>query len=343
MKVKYSDIKDYSLLFIILTIFIVSSMSGNLSLILIPIFLLLKEAFNNIISILVILILSPLLLLTSFSNFSSYVLLSLTIVLFSSRFNGKEDLVFNMYVLILSPLLISLPFFDQATGTNLTILTFGERLYPLIYLPNLTLKIHPNLIGITAAITAAICIFKKRFILLIPIIYVLFLTQSRSAIIFLIIFLVISTNISVKKIAYMSVVLSLIITIIMMTPIKDRMVDYQDNGRLETYALYYSILDKSFPLGYPLKEYFNLLDGNAGIDNFYLTGLVEYGFLFPYLIVCFLLYFSLNYKDEHYKIRLGFFIAFLLQGIVESSLLGSSLLWPIFALCFNSFSRKLFK
>ncbi len=327
------------LIYICMLVFLISTIFGSLKFLPLVLIFLFKEIFKNITAIFFFLIFSPLLLFTSFDNFSYYIVFVIFIILFSSRFSNSPKTVLNVYVKTMIPFLLILPFFDQYEGNTFSVLTFGNRLFPVI--PFIDQSINPNTIAIVAAVCSLITFFEKKFILFVLAFYILLITQSRASIGFFVLVLVLSSNFNIKKTIGLIFSLSSFIYIVSLTPIWSRFNNYQENGRLETYALYAQIIKNSFPLGYPLKKYLDYSSKMpAGVDNLYLLGIINFGYIFIYIIFLFIFYFMLNRKDDFSKIRMAYFLGFLSFGFLEASFIGNYYLWPIFALCFNSFGYK---
>ena len=331
--------KNKTLIVLCISILLVSTIFGSLKFLPLVLLFLYKEIFKNITSLFIFLAFSPLLLLTSFSNFSYFVVFILFIVLFSSKFHNSSKDVYHIYLNMMIPFLLVLPFFAQYEGNTYSVLTFGNRLFPVI--PLINQSINPNTIAIIAAVCSVLAILNKRYYVFALAFYILLITQSRASIGFFFIVFMLCSNFSLKKIIAGLTATGIFIYIISLTPIWERFINYQENGRLETFALYSHIISDSFPLGYPLKEYLEYSSKQpAGVDNLYLLGIINFGYLFVYICAVFIFYIFLNKKDEFYKIRIAFFIGFFSFGLLEASFIGNYFLWPIFALCFNSFGRK---
>ncbi|NHC03376.1 hypothetical protein G9F31_06290 [Acinetobacter sp. 187] len=322
-----------------ISILLISTIFGSLKFLPFALILLYKEIFKNITSLVIFLLFSPLLLMTSFSNFTYYVVFILFIVLFSSRFYNMAKEVCHIYMNMMIPFLLILPFFPQYEGNTYSVLTFGDRLFPEI--PLIDQSINPNTIAIIAATCSLLAILNKRYYLFSLVFFILLITQSRASIGFFFIVFIFCSNFNLNKIIGGITATGIFIYIISLTPIWERFNNYKENGRLETFALYSNIIEDSFPLGYPLKEYLLFSSKQpAGVDNLYLLGVINFGYLFVYICIFFIFYFILNKKDKSYKIRRAFFLGFFIFGLLEASFIGNYFLWPIFALCFNSFGRK---
>lgn len=153
--------KNKTLIFLCISILLVSTIFGSLKFLPLILLFLYKEIFKNITSLFVFLIFSPLLLLTSFSNFSYFVVFILFIVLFSSKFHNSSKNVYHIYLNMMIPFLLVLPFFAQYEGNTYSVLTFGNRLFPII--PSINQSINPNTIAIIAAVCSVLAILNKRY------------------------------------------------------------------------------------------------------------------------------------------------------------------------------------
>ncbi|MCH4248682.1 MAG: hypothetical protein LKF82_12785, partial [Acinetobacter populi] len=285
------------------------------------------------------LLFSPFLYFVEYSNFASYFIFVTFVILFSSSFSFKLDKVFSIYLLFVFPIIISLCFLPQSTASIQEIMMFKERLYPEI---TEDFRLQPNQIALLAAICCFICFIKRKFLFFAIAFLILLWTQSRSGLVFLIVSMFFSNKLTLKRTFLPLISILIVVCVILLTPIKDRFVNYQENGRLETYALYYNMLNNAFPFGYPISIYESFIEFNgAGIDNLYLFGYLSWGVLFFYCFFLFIFSYIKNTKDEYFYIRRALFFAFLVHGIVESSLLANVLAWIIFAMCFNSFNGAL--
>lgn len=298
------------------------------------------KIITSFFSLLLFLSLSPLLIIVDFENFKDYILMFLIIILISSKYIGKERLFLDSYSNILFLLIFSSLFMEQLGGSIWDVLTFEQRLTPIISGDEYG---NSNIIGLIGAICFISYFLNRKYFLMGLSLFIVLLTQSRSSILFIFTFLIFSINFSLKKIMLSLVSIIILFFCIYLSPIKDRFINgpgESGDERILRIILHLDTIKNSLPFGFPYQKYLDLSQIYGTIDNNYIYLYIRFGLIgvFSFLLLC--LFFILNEKDDFYRVRLALFLSFLLQGLLESSMYGNYFMWPVVAICFNSFINR---
>lgn len=326
--------KNVEILFCISTLLSCFIFNNSLLLILIWV-LLLKDVLKNIITIFIIFYISAILILIDIKSFASLFFLLTTIVALATRFRNdilKVLLIQSIFITIL--ISISLFISDQFVNTFQDVYTFKQRLYLVTPTGHI---LHPNAIGLWCSIAIFGFYINKRFILCIPATYILLLTQSRSAILFLVLCLLFSQKLNIKNLFLLILSLFSFYILILYTGIIDRFKNDGENGRIDRFNIYKPYLENDFITGIGVSKYHDLVDNYGTLDNLYFVSLLRFGIFGVFAFIFLFYFFYKNKKDDYSRIRLSIFASFMILGLIESSFLGNILSIFTLALAFNNF------
>lgn len=295
------------------------------------------EIKKNLHHLLFIFISSIALIFVEFENFKEYLLMTFSIILFSSKLSKDILYVLKVYSIYISTLILSVLIVGvQKYGDFQDVLTFQSRLW--LILPD-GKEFNPNPLGILCAIsTLGFLVNKKYFFSLFPLI-ILLLTQSRAAIIFLVISYIFSYRLTFKNILLISFSLVPFLYIIMISDLSNRFTNDGENGRLERSYLYFNIIKNNYLLGYPINDYLYFSSLYGSLDNMYLLMILQYGIV-GLLFFLYIIYLkATSKKDNFYRLRSSIFWAIMIYGLFEGGIPGMFLMWIIFALCFTNLGK----
>lgn len=297
------------------------------------------DVINKVkISIFIHLFFSIFFVFIDFDTFKNFLLLGLTIIIISEKFRYYPKKLLISFSYVFSGFFIYLLTLDQSVGDLSEVLLFEKRFWPTFENGQL---FNPNTIGLLSAISALGFFVNKRNIFMLFPLFILLITQSRSAIAFFIISTFIYSGFKFKNIMYYILLICPFVYFIFNSNILVRFVEDGNNGRVERSLFYFYYLKDNYLTGIGINEYNHFISSVGSWDNLYLAFILVYGvwggvYLF-YLIFAFLR----GERDENYKLRLAIFLSFLFLGVFEGSFAFNYLTWIIFALSFNSFSIKL--
>lgn len=263
-----------------------------------------------------------------------------SIILFSSKFGSNVTQTLRIYSLLFFPLIVYMLTLHQIYGDMLDVLKFQQRLW--VISPN-DVEFNPNTIGVWAAICSLGFFVNRNFYLLIPSVYILLLTQSRSAIVFLLIAILFSKPLTKKT--FFSIVFFVIIfvVIIYITPLSKRFLEDGENGRFERIFLFYDYLRQNYLTGIKATEYNYLVEKFSTLDNMYLLILLRYGIFGVFFVLYLFIMMFFNNKDQYYHLRWSIFLGIMVLGLFEGGVVANIALYMVLSVCFNSFSIYRFK
>lgn len=303
---------------------------------LISIFLCSIRIYENLLVLIGFIVFSPFLLLIDFSNFKDYLLMIFLLVAISSFYENKE----KEFLLVYSYILLLFIFFIYSFGEKIVylsdIILFKERLF-FVWNGDL---VNSNLIGILVGFSAIGFFINKKYFFMLISLFIMLLTQSRSSLIFFLIFLTFSTEFSIRKFIFSIFSIFSLIFILYLSPVSERFLNgpgESGDERLKRIFLHSDTIIQSFPFGFNYNSYLSLSDIFGTIDNNYIYLYIRFGVIGVFSLFL-LIFFFLKNKDDDFKyFRRGIFMALMVQGIFESTMYGNFFAWPILAICFNSF------
>lgn len=277
------------------------------------------------------------LIVVDIQNFKEYIFMLFSIILLSSKLNDEILYVLKCYSFYITILIIwSLMVGEQKYGNYQDVLSFSSRLW--LIMPD-GKEFNPNPLGLLCALSALGFLVNKKNILAIFPLFILLLTQSRAAIIFLAISYIFSHKFNLKN--FLLVLLSLLpfIYIILNSQLSDRFLDDGENGRLDRTFIYYNLLKDNYILGYPIGSYLDFTAIYGSLDNMYLLMILQYG-LIGVIFFVYIFFMKINImKDDFFRLRSSIFFATMFYGLFEGSIAGVFLMWLVFSLCFNNFGK----
>lgn len=303
----------------------------------IPILICLNK-LKNVFHILIIFIcIAAYFLIVDWYNSKDILLMSFSIILFSSNFNKYplEVLKLNAYA-ILAMLLYLL--FNEPKGGWDQVLNFSMR---LSYDLPTGKYINPNPLGLVAAICSfSFIINKKYFFAAIPFIIMIF-TQSRAAVLLFGLAILIYNRVSLKYIISLIMGVLALYYIFYDTPLMNRFLTEGDSGRGEFLDFYTNILKHSYLTGYSSRALDNIyFESGRTIDNMYYSLALRYGIIMGSgILFIFIVLFFINKIDETYRVRIAIFLAMLAYGFFEKGFLFFYMMWIPFSVCFNNLKK----
>ncbi|NWK82955.1 O-antigen ligase family protein [Acinetobacter sp. SwsAc4] len=209
---------------------------------------------------------------------------------------------------------------------------FKDRLWFEIYGNN----IGPNVLGVLSALSFIYFYNYKNIPFSVLTFYIFLMTQSRGALLFLIIYMVVISFSSYKRFIA-TLVLSLFpIYFIFATDVFSRLKDVSLNGREDRIYWANLFIEKNFPLGYTYEEMNYFINHIGTTDNLYYHILVKYGIfgiLFLMLLVSNFIFSSRSLSS------IAIILAFLVYGLVEESIMSNLIFLMFFGLAI--FDRKM--
>lgn len=197
-------------------------------------------------------------------------------------------------------------------------------------------ELNPNFLGLISGI-AFIYFFKygARFFSIIPFIF-LVICQSRSALLVVVIFLLMSTNIRFKSI--LSLILFSIIGYLSLlsSGFMNRVKEDGENGRFERFSNYWDYYTNYLPLSLSKEKMILLKDNYGNLDNLYLNLILRFGFGG---ILILLIIFWKAYNNRISREKFAMLIALLVHGLFESSFFGAYFILSLLAISISKTER----
>lgn len=306
-----------SLIFLILPVLVLFSyINKNITLIFMVIFFTLICSFNNYYVALQILII-----------FIYYC----TVVVWLSE--NKERFLYINSIVFIFFVFIFFIFFDLFEGSVLDIFMFKERLWFV----REGIDLNPNLLGVLAAVSfIGAYLNKSKFFSSISL-YILLLTQSRAALLFLLVYLVFSSLKSFKNTIFIFILSMSLGLFIFMNESLNRLSDFSMNGRDERKYEALSLINKNFPNGYDMVEMKRFINNVGTVDNLYLSLILKWGVVG---IVFLILFFLPVFKSNSIIKSIPVILSVLVYGFFEESFISNIMLLTFLGLfVFNSVDK----
>lgn len=208
------------------------------------------------------------------------------------------------------------------------------------FFPILSLEFNPNFLGFLAAISLVFSVSHKKYWIALFLLYILLLTQSRLAFLFLFVTTIFQLKLSGKMIGYILFFIVFMVCILYFSPMGDRLSSMDFSSREYIYPAAISIIEDNFPFGVPKSVFYNFISDYFALDNLYLATILRFGIFGLSFLVLFLLKLITNFK--HYTNRdKGMLVAFFLLGLIESSFMTNLLyMLPFSILLYNVKNTK---
>lgn len=315
--------------------------SNNFVFSLIPIILCIAEIRNCLHILIIFIAISLFFLSVDYYNSKDILLLGISTTLYMYRFkslNPLDILKYNAY-----PILIMLSYFlflEPKNSSWLDSVLFQSRLSFDLFTGKF---INPNPLGLVSAICAVGLILNKKYLFSVIPLITMMATQSRAAILFLILIFAIYYTQSLKKMIIYVVISLLSIFMLKDTLLFSRFSESGDSGRSEHIGYYLSIFKENYLTGYSIRQldelYFNT---GLAIDNMYYSLFIRYGIIMGGGILFIYFYLFLKnflIKDEYFRLRLSIFFSMLVYGFFEKGFLFTYMLWIPLSICFSNLKR----
>lgn len=304
-------------------------------------FLFCYEIFNKVKeSILISFIFSLYFIFLGFDTFKYFILMIFSIILISERFKDNPKIILSAYSNVFLIFLLYLFTLEQKVGDISNVLNFETRFWPVLSNGE---EINPNMIGLLSAICAFGYYVNKKIIFMIFPLFILLISQSRSAMLFFVLASFLYSGVKLKNIFYFLMMLFPFIYFLNSSNIINRFIQDGENGRIARILYYFPYLKNNYLTGLGYGEYLVFVKNIGSLDNLFLAIILVYGiFGGVYLLSLFIIFFK-NKKNEDSSLRLAIFFSFMVLGLFEGSFAFNHLTWVIFALSFNSFSIKMIK
>lgn len=275
-----------------------------------------------------------------FDTFKYFILMFFSIVLISERFKDNPKIILSAYSNIFLVFLIFLFTVEQKVGDIYNVLNFETRFWPVLSNGE---EINPNMIGLLSAICAFGYYVNRKIIFMIFSLFILLISQSRSAMLFFVLASFLYSGVKLKNIFYFLMMLFPFIYFLNSSNIINRFIQDGENGRLARILFYLPYLEDNYLTGLGYGEYLIFVKNIGSLDNLFLAIILVYGIWGGiYLLSLFIIFFK-NTKNRYSSLRLAIFFPFMILGFFEGSFAFNHLTWVIFALSFNSFSMKMIK
>lgn len=197
-------------------------------------------------------------------------------------------------------------------------------------------ELNPNFLGLISGI-AFIYFFKygNKFFSIIPLIF-LIICQSRSALLVVLIFLLISTNIKFKSILSLTLFSIIGYLSLLFSGFMNRIKEDGENGRFERYSNYWNYYNNYLPLSLSKEQMILLKDNYGNLDNLYLNLILRFGFG-GILIISIIFWKAYNNRISREKIAM--LIALLIHGLFEPSFFGAYFILTLLAISISKTER----
>ena len=181
-------------------------------------------------------------------------------------------------------------------------------------------ELNPNFLGLMSGITF-IYFFKygNKFFSIIPLIF-LVLCQSRSALLVVLVFLLISIDIRFKNILFLLFFATVGYLSLQFSGFMNRIEEDGENGRFERYSNYWNYYINHFPLSLSNDQMILLKTNYGNLDNLYLNLILRFGFGG---ILILLIIFWKAYNNKISREKSAMLIALLVHGLFEPSFFGA--------------------
>lgn len=305
----------------------------------VAIFLCSVKLHGSLITILVFMGMSPFLLMVDYINFKEYLLMFFCLISFSIYYEGHEKKFLLMYSYFLFYFILLIFIIGDSVVDVKDVLLFNERFY---FYFNGDL-VNANFIGILTAMAAVGFYINKKYLFLFFSLYLVFLTQSRSSIIFFISFMIFSNHLNLRKILLSCLSIFIVISLLYISPVFERFssgAGESGEERILRIIAHSHTLSQSFPFGFNYESYLNLSENYGTLDGVLFYLYIRFGVVGVISLILLIIYILNNKKDDFFYYRRSIFVAFLLQGVFESSMYGNYFVWPFLAMCFNSFKNS---
>ncbi|MFJ5421796.1 hypothetical protein ACIPSQ_14390 [Pectobacterium parvum] len=283
-------------------------------------FIYLREIKNNIKSIAFLFSLSLFISIVDYKNGMQFFCLSVFIYLTGKRYFNhiiKFENIFSIATLFFI-LFLSI-FATLRYGKSWGDILIGQGRLGFEYRDWL---LNPNILGMLSSIACLFQIKNGKKIYSIPFFIVLLFTQSRGALLFLLMVLIFTNVTNVRRLISVIISLLLLAFAVYYSPVWEAInIRFANDGtsdRTIIWSFYISTITENFPLPATRDILLDLTERYGPLDNLYLTALMRFGIIG--IIYCFYLLAKslVQYLISNHKFYGAFTLSFMIYGMVES-------------------------
>lgn len=296
-----------------------------------------KSIINRLYLFALNLIISLPVLYYSFENWKIFIIFTNTIMVLGLNIPCYQKAIkFYSYTSI--PFIIFLYLSGQKYGDFIDVFNFSERLWlNVAFSEN---NINPNVLGVFSAISLVYFLNNKSLIrwpIIIFLLATVLFSQSRTALVFVLFFTILTLKLSFYRIIYLFSLLIIIYYFIKDTNLYLRINSNDDSGRLEIFAYYINYIINNFPNVMQNTQYVLNLQKSLSLDNGYFLLLLKFGMSGLIFIILFLILSYLSCRDD--KLLKPFFYSILLVSLVENSFFNGIIFWFFLSILISSIRK----